>query len=212
MGCRSCKCMEIRSLSVSSVVKSGITVGFGFTLSKGVDNWSIVCVSSVSSGVYLVVWVSSNSGGVWISRVGGYVWGVYTVVGVVEDSWVSFGFSFTLGDEVSSNWVMDIWVSSVGGVWGNILYLVYLFDLLGKFVLLLGELDGVGIFWYSWYGSLDNWYYWLDNRANNMSSICVVDTMDWYTSDVAVNELRVSFWLSKSDGHKGKQSNKAEHR
>merc|ERR1712113_306939 len=143
----------------------------------------------------------------------------------------SFGFSFTLGDEVSSNWVMDIWVSSVGGVWGNILYLVYLFDLLGKFVLLLGELDGVGIFWYSllghafgmvwvhvldnwysWYGSLDNWYYWLDNRANNMSSICVVDTMDWYTSDVAVNELRVSFWFSKSDGHKGKQSNKAEHR
>merc|ERR1712154_354932 len=79
----------------------------------------------------------------------------------------------TLGDDMSSNWVVDVWEGggSIGGVWGNILYLGYLlgylFNFLSKFVLLLGELDGVSILWYSllghafgvvWVNILDNWY------------------------------------------------------
>merc|ERR1712241_1347140 len=183
-------------------------------------------------GVTSGVWVSSNSGCVWVSSVGGSVWVSRSVcsIRVVEYSWVGFRVSFTLGDDMSSNWVVDIWESSVGicGVWGNVLNLgLYVSDFFGKFVLLFSYLYRVSFFWdsllghafgvvgvhvfdnwYSWYGTIDNWYYWLDN----MSSIGVVNTIDsWYTGDVAVNELGVSFWLSKSDGHKGKQSNKAEH-
>merc|ERR1711963_726868 len=73
-------------VSVCVIVKSGITVSFGFTLSNAVDYW---CGVGISSGVWyssnnfvVVVWVSSNSGGVWISRVARVGW-VYTVISVV---------------------------------------------------------------------------------------------------------------------------------
>ena len=199
------------------------------------DYWVGVSSGGVGwdSSNNLVVWVSSNSGCVWIVSVGGSDIWVAGSISVIEDGWVSFRVSFTLGDDMSGNWVVNVWVSSVGGVWGYVVDgVLYLFDGLSIFVLLFSDLDRVGLFWdsflghafgvmwvdifdnwYSWYDRLDNWYgsivgyYWLDNRAYNMSSISVVDTMDWYTSDVAVNELGVSFWFSKSDGHKGKQSN-----
>merc|ERR1711978_193496 len=113
--------MEIRSCIRKFCSKERHRCRFGFTLSKRVDYWV-----GVSSGVgwdssnNLVVWVSSNSGGVWIVSVGGSSIWVAGSISVVEDSWVSFRVSFTLGDDMSGNWVVNVWESSVGGVWGYV--------------------------------------------------------------------------------------------
>merc|ERR1711992_401163 len=94
------------------------------------------------------------------------------------------------------NWVVDS--MAVDGVY----HLLF-----GIFVSLLGDFDGVSLFWNALLGHtfgimrvdiFDDGYNRLYNRYSR------------YTP-VIIEELGVSFWLSKSDCHKGEQSNKSEH-
>lgn len=107
------------------------------------------------------------------------------------------------------DWVVDSMVVDsmvVDGVGDNHL-LFGLFNSFQIFVMLLGDFDGVSLFWNALLGHafgmmrvdiFDDGHNWLYNRYSR------------YTP-VIIEELGVSLWLSKSDCHKGEQSNKTEH-
>merc|ERR1712158_174565 len=140
-------------------------------------------------------------------------------MGVVNYIGVRFRVGFTLGN-IMTNWV-DVWVT-VGGVWGNVLNLSFgVFNSLSDFMLLFSDLDRVSLFWNTLLGHSFGvvWVNILDNWGNNRSDLFVYNRLyNWgdnrYTSNSVVRvdqPLSISFWLSKSNGHKGKQSNEAEH-
>merc|ERR1712038_1931348 len=102
---------------------------------------------------------------------------------------------------VVDNWVVDS--MAVDGV----SHLFGIFNSFHIFVMLLGDFDGISLFWNALLGHtfgvmrvdiFDDGY----NRFYNRYSR--------YTP-VIIEELGVSFWLSKSDCHKGEQSNNSEH-
>merc|ERR1712193_550801 len=186
----------------------------------------------------VVVWESSNGGVVW-GTISGSIW-VYcsSMMGVVNYIGVRFRVGFTLGN-IMTNWV-DVWVT-VGGVWGNVLNLSFgVFNSLSDFMLLFSDLDRVSLFWNTlfghsfgvvWVNILDNWgnnrsdlfvynrlYNWFNNRYlvvyNRLYNMISIGVDNRYTSNSVVRvdqPLSISFWLSKSNGHKGKQSNEAKH-
>merc|ERR1719195_1719313 len=99
--------------------------------------------------------------------------------------------SFTLGNNMMGNGILVIvvwgysmvvvnWVVDSMAVDGIYHLLFGLFNNFGIFVSLLGDFDGVSLFWNALLG---------------------------HTFGV----MGVSLWLSKSDCHKGEQSNKSEH-
>merc|ERR1711981_955210 len=180
--------------------------------------WALVSVSRNGS----VVWESSNGGVVW-GTISGSIWVYCSSMGVVKYIGVRFRVSFTLGN-IMTNWV-DVWVytsKTVGGVWGNVLNLSFgVFNSLSDFMLLFSDLDRVSLFWNTllghsfgvvWVNILDNWgnnwiYSFVYKRFYNM-----IDNRYTSNSVVRVDQpLSISFWLSQSNGHKGKQSNEAKH-
>merc|ERR1719412_581033 len=96
------------------------------------------------------------------------------------------------------NWVVDS--MAVDGVY----HLLFgLFNNFGIFVSLLGDFDGVSLF--------------RNALLGHTFGMMRVDIFDGHSriysryTPVTIEELGVSLWLSKSDCHKGEQSNKAEH-
>jgi len=90
--------------------------------------------------------------------------------------------------------------------------------------LLLSDLDRVGFLWDTFlchaFGMVGiNWFdnrggVGVEQRYKRVYSVSSIGVDAWNPRDtgyVVVEKLWVSFWLSQSDSHKGKQRNKSEH-
>jgi len=199
-------------VSVGVVVKLRISLGFTLGNNMFGSHARDIWVVAVSVWVGISVWVASVSS-CWVSSIN--MW-VYSMMSICRVKKSGISLSFALGNNMGDgilvivvwddsmvvvDWVVDSMV--VDGVGDNQL-LFGLFNSFHIFVMLLGDFDGVSLFWNALLG--------------HTFGVMRVDIFDdghnriynRYTP-VTIEELGVSFWLSKSDCHKGEQSNKAEH-
>lgn len=201
-------------VSVGVVIKCSISLSLslGNNMFRSYSRGIWVITMSVWVGISVWVLVASVSS-CWVSSI--YMW-VYSMmciwrVGVVKKSGIRTGISlsFALGNNMGNGvLVIVVGEDAMVVVWVNGVrvnqVLLGLFNSFQILVMLLGEFDGVGLFRHT--------------RLGHTLGMMRVDVFDdghnriyERYSQMMIEELGVSLWLSKSDCHKGEQSNKAEH-